>query len=319
MPSRKKRTVAKYAKTKREPVLKLPKELGAFDTSLTAEEQESKLNNYIEDYQLQVEGKLDKMRKSIQTAKGLITHCYRGTMIELLKSVKEMTMEEFMSKGGTVDAAINAQVHETITGLATSALGVPTNSRLPLANVSNNIAGLSLDQTSMMSQTSSNVQTAEKSTTRKRKIKAESKPPPTGTRSSRRLQAKSSITNNEVTPMPNMNTLSVLNHSHGMFITPKFDPRLPVPDKALRDPKAGERVISMHGSPLANHTEAVARSAPQAIIPLAGGKTMQFSVDDKQPLNDQEIDVTNDSVALQNIRLLQEKLSMLLKMPKNME
>jgi hypothetical protein len=32
---------------------------------------------------------------------------------------------------------------------------------------------------------------------------------------------------------------------------------------------------------------------------------MQFSVDDKQPMNDEEIDVTNDSVALQNIRLLQ--------------
>jgi hypothetical protein len=54
MPQRKKRTAAKYAKTKRgKLVLKLPKELGAFDTSLTAEEQESKLNNYIEDYQLQ--------------------------------------------------------------------------------------------------------------------------------------------------------------------------------------------------------------------------------------------------------------------------
>jgi hypothetical protein len=28
----------------------------------------------------------------------------------------------------------------------------------------------------------------------------------------------------------------------------------------------------MHGSPLANHMESGARSAPQAIIPLAGGK-----------------------------------------------
>ena len=32
---------------------------------------------------------------------------------------------------------------------------------------------------------------------------------------------------------------------------------------------------------------------------------MQLSVDDKQSMNDQEIDVTNDSVAQQNIRLLQ--------------
>jgi hypothetical protein len=34
---------------------------------------------------------------------------------------------------------------------------------------------------------------------------------------------------------------------------------------------------------------------------------MQLSVDDKQSINDQKIDVANDSVAQQNIRLLQVK------------
>ena len=316
MAPRKKRTAAKSYKTKRGRP-KLPE--GDLDTSMTAEDLEIKLKNYTEDYQLQVEGKLDQMRKYIQTLKGIIANCYRSTMIELLKSVKEMTMEEFMSKGGRVDVVVSAQVRATVTGLVinpVSALGVTTNDRLPLANVSNSldIAGSCLDQSSMMNQLSSNVQTAGKST-RTRKAKADARPPPSGTRSSRRLQAKSSGVRNElITPMTNMSTLTVLNP--GLFITPKFDPRKPVPVESIRQPKAGEWLVSLAGSPLANNLATGVSSAPQVIIPLTGGKTMQLSVDDKQSINDQKIDVANDSVAQQNIRLLQEKLSRLLKMPK---
>ena len=50
MAPRKKRTAAKNTKTKRGKP-KLPE--GDFNTSMTVEEQESKLNNYIEDYELQ--------------------------------------------------------------------------------------------------------------------------------------------------------------------------------------------------------------------------------------------------------------------------
>lgn len=50
---RKKRTAAKNGKTKRDKnkLPTLPE--GEFDTSMNAEEQQSKLNDYISDYQMQ--------------------------------------------------------------------------------------------------------------------------------------------------------------------------------------------------------------------------------------------------------------------------
>ncbi|XP_028392263.1 borealin-like [Dendronephthya gigantea] len=314
MPARKKRAGTRQAKTKRDNRPKLPE--GDFNTSISNEEQKSKLDNYIIDYKLQVACKIDKMRKSIQTMRGLIANCYRNGVVGLVKWVKDMPMEEFLRRGGSVDLIVNTEVHASLNEMANNPrtiLGASKNSRPPLPNVSNNVSGSISDQTQSLNMTASNVQTAGKST-RKKKLKPENSAPPTATRTSRRLQAKSASFNNEVTPMTSTSTLSVINHS--MFVTPKFDPRLPIP-KTAREPKAGESVMSLAGSPLNynNSKPVTGVSAPQIIIPLTGGKVMQLNMDGKLSMGDQEVEVVNDSVAQQNIRLLQEKLSKLMKMP----
>ncbi|XP_046839398.1 borealin-like [Xenia sp. Carnegie-2017] len=231
-----------------------------------------------------------------------------------------MTFEEFLNNGGNVDLAISAQVTASITELASASASVtgnmPVEQRMPLSNLSSEInsSGFVLDQSTMENGFSSNVQTVGKSNrSRKRNTAITS---PRRTRSSRRLQGKTSATPalNFITPIPKSTTLTAL--TKDILITPKFDPRLPIPATRMRAPKPGERVISMTGSPLTNYVGPSNHNAPKVIIPLTGGKTFQLSVDENSSLSAQEIDVASDNVAQNNIRLLQEKLSKMLKMPK---
>jgi len=126
-------------------------------------------------------------------------------------------------------------------------------------------------------------------------------PPSTGKRTSKRLQSKAQF----VTP-----AARTVPHSYTPLVTPKFDPRLPLTPALLREPKAGERIMSLSGSPIVNHGPIASHA--EVLIPLGNGKT--FHLNTTSNLSPSQPAVLDDA-ARKNVELLQQKLSQLLVLP----
>lgn len=125
-------------------------------------------------------------------------------------------------------------------------------------------------------------------------------PPSTGKRTSKRMQSKAQF----VTP-----AARAVTYNNTPMVTPKFDPRLPLTPALLREPKAGERIMSLSGSPIVNHGP---DSNAQVFIPLGNGRT--FHLNTTSHLSPSQPTVL-DEAARKNVELLQKKLAQLLVLP----
>lgn len=137
--------------------------------------------------------------------------------------------------------------------------------------------------------------------TRKTKDNITVVPPSTGRRTSKRTQSKAQFATPAVREIPYSNT---------PMVTPKFDPRLPVTPALLREPKVGESIMSLNGSPIVN--SAPAPNTPQLSISLGNGRRIQLHPTSN--LSPSQSTILNDA-ARKNVELLQLKLSQLLAMP----
>lgn len=90
-------------------------------------------------------------------------------------------------------------------------------------------------------------------------------------------------------------------------VTPKFDPRKPLPSSLLRKPKAGEIVMSMSGSPLQIPAVDVPPK-PGLMVSLGEGRLL--NVEDPSSLCG--IKANFDKSTLQTLRLVNEKLAQVL-------
>lgn len=302
---------------------------GDLDTSMSIDERKAKLDVYLKDLNMQVEERIEKMK-----ARGYDMICkVKGAFsLEILKlpmHIRKMKLNDYLAQGGEVNDTSLTEASKLVSEMTRSILQ-PTSdmaARGPLTDRGNlplkTPAVKSEDQAATVKLTKLEVlepTTASRSlrprkrkdaspenstrSAKSRKTKDSGSiivvPPSTGKRTSKRAQSKAQF----VTP-----ALRAVTHSNTPMVTPKFDPRLPLTPALLREPKAGERIMSLSGSPIVNHGPA---SNAQVFIPLGNGRT--FHLNTTSHLSPSQPTVLNEA-ARKNVELLQQKLAQLLVLP----
>lgn len=309
---------------------------GELDTSMNTDERRAKLDVYLKDLNTQVEERIKKMK-----ARGYDMICkVKGAFsLEILKlpmDIRKMKLSDYLAEGGKVNDNAFTEASDFVSEMTKSILNTASDMavRGPLTEVSNlplkapttgfkvkkddqfatvkftepEVLEPSTTSRSMRSRkrkdaSPSTVERATRSTkSRKTKdIDVTMPPPSTSKRTSKRVQSKGQF----VTPAPRC-----LPHSNTPMVTPKFDPRLPLTPALLREPRAGERIMSLSGSPIVNH--GTATSSPQVLIPLGNGQT--FHLNSTSHLSPSQPALLNEA-ARKNVELLQQKLAQLLVLP----
>ncbi|XP_070574994.1 borealin-like [Ptychodera flava] len=320
---------------------------------MSENERKEKLELFLQDFDLEVESRIENMRKEAEKICAIISSTYRMEIFKLPKNMRNMKRSEFLAKGGSVDAVALEQVSQTVDSLASSlvsSLTKPTN-RKPLRDESNTTTTAKTTTEPDVAEAKVNESSSEPSiieisikeevTTSpdkpgsgkkrkrgKRTTVAKGRPknskskdtssseeqnnslmPPPAPATVRRSARKPTLKNAFITPAMHTGRHNALTSGWDTpAVTPKFDPRLPVTPAVMRVPKAGERIMSMAGSPLSNPSHKGAR-LPEAYIPLPDGKAIQLTADqDVADVNNLEV---NDTTR-QNLILLQEKISKIL-------
>lgn len=302
---------------------------GDLDTSMSIDERRAKLDVYLKDLNMQVKERTEKMR-----ARGYDMICkVKGAFsLEILKlpmHIRKMKLNDYLAQGGELNDTTLSEASKLVSEMTRSILQPASDMavRGPLTDRANlpskTPAVKSDDQAAIVKLTKPEVlePTTASRSLRPRKRKdaspenstrsAKSRktkdtgsvimvPPSTGKRTSKRAQSKAQL----VTPASRAVTCN-----NTPMVTPKFDPRLPVTPALLREPKAGERIMSLSGSPIVNHGP---DSNAQVFIPLGNGRT--FHLNTTSHLSPSQPTVLNEA-ARKNVELLQQKLAQLLVLP----
>lgn len=312
---------------------------GDLDTSMSIDERRAKLDVYIKDFNMQVEERIEKIK-----ARGHEMICkVKGTfMLEILKlpmHIRKMKLSDYFVQGGEVNDNALSEASDFVSEMTRSILNPSSDvvNRGPLTDVGNlpsktpvaGSKGKNGDQPATVKFIEDNTEEqttavrslrsrkrkdaspsiADKGTrslkSRKTKETDVSQLPPTSTgkRTSKRVQSKAQF----VTPSAGRGAVA---YGHTPIVTPKFDPRLPLTPALLREPKAGERIMSLSGSPIVNHGPLTTDA--EVLIPLGNGKT--YHLNTASHLSPSQPAVLDDA-ARRNVELLQQKLAQLLVLP----
>ncbi|XP_078380728.1 borealin-like isoform X2 [Oculina patagonica] len=302
---------------------------GDLDTSMSIDERKAKLDVYLKDLNMQVEERIEKMK-----ARGYDMICkVKGAFsLEILKlpmSIRKTKLNDYLAQGGEVNDTALTEASKVVSEMTRAIFQTAPDvaARGPLTELGNlplkTPTGLKVkngDQTTepeflepttaCRSLRSRKRKDASPSATDKGTRSAKSRktkdngsmmaPPSTGKRTSKRVQSKAQF----VTP-----AARAVAYSNTPMVTPKFDPRLPLTPALLREPKAGERIMSLSGSPIVNHGPT---PNAQVFIPLGNGRT--FHLNTTSHLSPSQPAVLNEA-ARKNVELLQQKLAQLLVLP----
>lgn len=307
---------------------------GDLDSSMSIDERKAKLDIYLKDLNMQVQERVEKMK-----ARGYDMICkVKGAFsLEILKlpmNIRKMKLCDYRAQGGEVNETALNEASKLVTEMTRSVLQPTTKAttrdpftelgNLPLKTPSgikvkseDQTGNVKLNEPGFLEPTTAprslrprkrkdmSPSTVDKNTrsakTRKTKDSITVAPPSTGKRTSKRIQPKAHFATPAVRGIPYSNT---------PMVTPKFDPRLPVTPALLREPKVGESIMSLNGSPIVN--SAPASNTPQLSISLGNGRRIQLNP--TSHLSPSQSTILNDA-ARKNVELLQQKLSQLLAMP----
>ncbi|XP_035679537.1 borealin-like [Branchiostoma floridae] len=267
------------------------------------EERERKKELFLKDFDNEVESRIKQSYELCEKICNLGRQQFRLEVMKLPKKIQNMTMAEFLAQGGSIEAIQLQSVAETDAKECTSA----EKTRMPLAAVSSNIAA---------TETVEEKESKPKGRPKRKAAKKDTAPPPTNkrmTRSSARTQGGAASRLGSKTSRNALTTPAVKGSkpvwSDTPLITPKFDPRLPT-TPMVREAKAGERLMSISGSPVLNRPMAAAVKVPEALIPVGDGKVFQCSHD----VDPDDVEIPDmDEKTISNIQLLQQKLAAILK------
>ncbi|EDO31403.1 predicted protein [Nematostella vectensis] len=265
---------------------------GSIDSSMQLEDRRHKLDDYLNDFDIHAEEIMKRMRIHGNTMISKIRAIYRQEIMKYSNDTRKMKLCDFLAQGGEVNNAAMKEASNNLTELANAVFknAPQTSERPPLTEAHGN-ADFATPAPVTTGRTTRS--TAKRTGTAAKRAPRTAKRNQTKTENQFVTPAASRLPQNYQTP----------------FVTPKFDPRLPITPAFLREAKAGERIMSLSGSPLAN------RSAPEtveAFIPIGEGKTFQLS--SATELSPRSLPTLND-VGRKNLELLQMQLSRLLKVP----
>ncbi|KAK3697928.1 hypothetical protein QZH41_013004, partial [Actinostola sp. cb2023] len=265
----------------------------------------------------EVRSRVEEMKSQVKTIISSITAAYHMELMKIPPHVRKMKLSDFFDLGGRIDATVLEGASKAVTDMANAVFqNAPSNNRVPLEDKTN-ATMLTPAQSNRKKQRGQKPEVTEPistgrslRSTRKRKNvasspscksktkqqKTENGMPPPATMGRRSTRKNASRINNQfITPACQMRSFP-----QTPFVTPKFDPSLPVTPALLRDPKAGERIMSMSGSPLANVT--TPSHTAQVSVPMGDGKSLQFTSDCH--LSPSQVPRLNEQ-ARKNLELLQ--------------
>ncbi|XP_033753708.1 borealin-like [Pecten maximus] len=220
---RKRATRAQGAKSK-------PKvQIDSVGEELTDEEKNKKLDVYLQDLKIKVSEQNKILAKDLENMLSLIDKKFVWDLSRLPIAVRKMTLEDFISCGGTVD-------------LAEKSLDIQEDSMSSSVLSAKKIGKLSHLQPHIFETISEEEGTTPSCTFTQ---------PRTASRRGRQPMN---------TPMSHMMKTPAMGRSMAAtgwetpLVTPKFDPRLPMTGNMKRAARPGEIIMSMGGSPIQNPT-----------------------------------------------------------------
>ncbi|XP_022080520.1 borealin-like [Acanthaster planci] len=292
------------------------------------EERQKKIDAYLKDFDLRVANCIAQARSEATTMCNAINSAFTIELFKLPKSIREMAKTDFMARGGSINDTALQHVTEMTDSLASSIVA-------KTMTASKQGKALSAQSSSTAQAPSALEECTEKTVTTTKKKGAKGRKKTTAAATSKRsTRTQSVLTNNQemniqdvgepqtvrrstrqktarnqfVTPATKMGKSgAVLSSWDTPMVTPKFDPRLPVTPATcvMRDPRRGETIISLAGSPI-NVPSKREASRPEAVIPLADGTALTIGTSSPQ------VDMTMDENTRKNILLLQSNLAKIL-------
>ncbi|XP_060077992.1 borealin-like [Ylistrum balloti] len=196
---------------------------------LTEEEKSKKLDVYLQDLRIRVNEQNKKLDKDLENMLSLIDKKFLWDLSRLPIAVRKMTLEDFISCGGTVD-------------LAEKHLDIREESMSSVALSARKIGKLSHLQPHVFETISEEEGTTPGPTFAQPRTASRRGRPPLNTPMSHMMKT------------PAMGRSMAATGWETPLVTPKFDPRLPMTGNMKRAARPGEIIMSMGGSPIQNPT-----------------------------------------------------------------
>ncbi|ESO98316.1 hypothetical protein LOTGIDRAFT_231390 [Lottia gigantea] len=216
--------------------------------SLTEEERHEKLAVFTKDFDIKYQEKIKRMALDQQTLLNAIERKLHCQIMQLPACIKKMKLKDFIELGGTIEAALAESESApsmpsslSISGKLAQSISKLNPKILPTCEViqeEGEPTPVAQKRTVRKNSNKSTTGTGVRKSTRKR-----------GTKGNESLMAPPSVSRIRMTPASR--TMSTSGWPTPL-ITPKFDPRLPFTPGMNRDPKPGERILSLAGSPINN-------------------------------------------------------------------
>lgn len=289
----------------------LPKDTEEPD--MEKETREEKLENYLKDFDIEVEARICDIEKKCVSMCKSIRSATSMYLMKMPKNMKNMKMVDYFAQDGvTQSVKVIQEISKTVDEITQSVAHVMSSSSSELETTASSSAVESeaAAASSVSSATESEVDEEEVTDTKPKRsarstrkaTASRKKAASTAKRTSARKRTRAVL---QETPANRENTRSVeqtpantvsLSSMSTPFITPKFDPRSKLTPATVRRAKKGELLVSLSGSPVE------AKNSPKD--PIQKVEMLKENI---------ETLFNEDKVDRENILLLQETLSKLLK------
>ncbi|CAH1780016.1 unnamed protein product [Owenia fusiformis] len=280
--------------------------------NLSIEDRRQKLKLLLEDYDNEVKVRVKSMRSDAKTIAKRINHALRLELIKLPMHIRGMNRLEFFNSGGNGNTSSKTEEISDIVKDVDSAIA---STSAKIKTVHSNYETISEENEDQQQQaTPASKRPLRKRAARKTKkgVLEESQssniaPSAPTAKSSRRTKTAAAAQ----FKTPAFKGGPSLVGFDTPAVTPKFDPRLPQTPGLVREPKPGERIMSLTGSPLSNARRTCTTSkVAEVYVSVGEGNVLQLSSD----TDVKDVDIPEmDPQARANILLLQEKLAAILR------
>ncbi|PIK34480.1 putative borealin-like [Apostichopus japonicus] len=210
--------------------------------SMPEDEEKDRLESFLKDFDIEVEKRVKAMRSQMKSLCSSIHHAFNLEILRLPSHVRDMKRSELFGEK-EVDE-IKEEVSSSVDKLLAEQLQTDT-APLKDGTSTQNKKGRTRKKTATTKKT-------KRATTARRKktIQDENDPTSTVVKPTRQSTRASARKRQFETPANSVN-FSYQGYDTP-FMTPKFDPRLPVTPAMARQPKKGEVLMSFAGSPVIN-------------------------------------------------------------------
>ncbi|XP_050398261.1 borealin [Patella vulgata] len=259
--------------------------------SLTEDERMEKLRIFTKDFDMRFNEILEKMEKDKTNIMKTIESRLHCQIMQLPGYIRKMKLKDFIASGGTVKGVLApSQITEP------SSLNISGKLAQTISKLNPNIFCGVIPEEDEAATPCAEKRTVKRTATKKTTVR----------KSSRKRNTKGN--ESYLAPPPSSSRLRMTPAGRTMssagwatpLITPKFDPRLPFTPGLVRDPKPGERILSMAGSPINNPTDTKKGRSTIKAIGKSKLRKLVSNTNIKEELDD--IEIPDSPTDIKNMR-----------------